>query len=253
MVDFAKLKERVNIEKILPMIGLEKLDRTRTGYRGGCPLCGDPRTFTITPAKNLFGCFHCNERGDMIKLVSLVHKVSLPDAAVAIEKFVGGTQTIPHSATRPQPVPERKAGFDAAAYAARVDAAHEALAPLGVSPETFKAFSAGYMAGGINRGKLAMPLHDRAGQCVAYFGRTLKGESPSLFFPNGVNPGEFIFNAHKVEAGELYLVRDPLQVLTAYEGGITNCVAFLCPITAQMLEMLASLMDDNKIETVELY
>ena len=253
MVDFAKLKERVNIEKVLPMLGLEKLEKTKTGYRGECPLCDDPRTFTITPGKNLFGCFHCNERGDMIKLVSLMQKTSLPEAAVAIEKFFGGAESVPHRATRPQQVQERKAGFDPGAYAARLDPEHEALALLGISPETFKAFSAGYMPNGTNKGRLAMPIHDRSGQAVAFFGRSLKGESPALVFPNGVNPAEYIFNAHNLEPGELYLVRDPLQVLTACEGGITNCVAFLCPITAQMLEMLASLMDEKKIETVELY
>ena len=253
MIDFAKLKERVNIEKILPMVGLDKLPRTKAGYRGACPFCDDPGTFTVTLSKSLFGCFHCQERGDMIKLVSLMQKTSLPEAAEAIEKFVGGANEASHRATRPQRMQERKPGFDPAAYAARLDASHEALAPLGISSETFKVFSAGYMSGGINRGKLALPIHDRTGQCIAYFGRTLTNQSPALFFPNGVNPSEYIFNAHNVEEGELVLVRDPLQVLTAFESGITNCVAFLSPITAQMLEMLANLMDEKKIETIELY
>jgi len=56
-----------------------------------------------------------------------------------------------------------------------------------------------------------------------------------------------------VQAGELYLVREPLQVLTAHESGVENVVSFLAPITAQSLETLAALMDEKKVETVELF
>ena len=56
-----------------------------------------------------------------------------------------------------------------------------------------------------------------------------------------------------IEAGPLTLVRDPLEVLTAFESGIENVVAFLADITPQSLEMLAGLMDEKKCETVELF
>ena len=47
--------------------------------------------------------------------------------------------------------------------------------------------------------------------------------------------------------GELYLVRDPLDVLKAFENGIENVVSFLTEgITAQQLEQLASFMDEKK-------
>ena len=75
-----------------------------------------------------------------------------------------------------------------------------------------------------------------------------------LIFPNGFEPTSVIFNADRVAAGELRLVRDPLQVLTALESGIENVVAFLTEtITARQLEMLASLMDEKQCETVELF
>ena len=77
----------------------------------------------------------------------------------------------------------------------------------------------------------------------------MKDESPLLVFPNGINPHEFIFNAHRVIAGELYLVRDPIDVLKAFESGVENVVSFLTEITPQQIEMLAALMD-KKCETV---
>jgi len=84
-----------------------------------------------------------------------------------------------------------------------LDPANEALKHLGISPDTFRAFNAGFSSSGINRGKLALPLHDRTGKCVAYCGHTLKDESPALTFPNGVNPHEYIFNAHNMKPRNL--------------------------------------------------
>ena len=89
---------------------------------------------------------------------------------------------------------------------------------------------------------------------MAYCGRAVKDESPTLLFPNGFQPADFIFGAHLVKAGQLTLVSDPLSVLTAYESGVENVVAFLTEsITAQQLEMLASLVDERHCETVELF
>jgi hypothetical protein len=50
-----------------------------------------------------------------------------------------------------------------------------------------------------------------------------------------------------------FLVRDPLQVLTARESGIENVVAILTEnVTALRLERLAALMDERKCEHLEI-
>jgi hypothetical protein len=48
-----------------------------------------------------------------------------------------------------------------------------------------------------------------------------------LTFPNRFDPHSLIFAAERVQPGPLYLVRDPLQVLTTLEVGVENVVAFL--------------------------
>ena len=89
---------------------------------------------------------------------------------------------------------------------------------------------------------------------LAYCGRALKDENPALIFPNGFQPAEVIFNVHRVRAESLYLVRDPLQVSTAFDGGILKAIAFFTEsITLQQLEMLASLIDERPCEAVELF
>jgi hypothetical protein len=81
----------------------------------------------------------------------------------------------------------------------------------------------------------------------------VKDESPALLFPIGFNPASVIFNAHRITKGELYLVRDPLQVLQAFESGIENVVAFLTDgICPQQFEELSSLLDQRKCDIAQL-
>ena len=104
------------------------------------------------------------------------------------------------------------------------------------------------------RGRSAIPLHDPTGILLAYCGRAVHDESPLLLFPNGFDPRTTIFNAHRIVEGDLFLVRDPLQVLTAHENGIENVVAFLTEnVTALQLEQLAALMDERKWEHLEIH
>ena len=82
----------------------------------------------------------------------------------------------------------------------------------------------------------------------------MKDESPLLLFPNGFDPRTTIFNAHRIVEGDLFLVRDPLQALTAHQNGIENVVAFLTEnVTALQLEQLATLTDDRKCEHLEIH
>lgn len=89
---------------------------------------------------------------------------------------------------------------------------------------------------------------------MAYIGRTLKDETPHLSFANGTNPQDFIFGEDRVSEGPLQLVRDPIDVIRAHEGGMSNAIAFLTEtITPQQLEQLAALMDRAKCESVEVF
>lgn len=257
-IDFAELKTRVKIEDAVRELGLQMIQKGDQ-WRGECTGCkaGGPRALAVNTTKQSYYCFSEAKGGDIIALTAHIQGVSQRDAAAFLEKSFGNSTqctsapvTVP--AQRPQPQP-RKQGFDAEAYAKTLDPTHAALEPLSVSPDTLRQFGAGYSTSGINRGRLALPLHDREGNVVCYCGRTVKDESPTLTFPNGVNPHDYIFNSHRVRSGELYLVRDPLQAMQAVENGVENVVAFLAPITPQCLERLASLMDEKRCDSVELF
>jgi hypothetical protein len=103
-------------------------------------------------------------------------------------------------------------------------------------------------------GEFAIPVHDRSGSLLAYCGLTVRDKRPALIFPNGFNSACTIFNVHHITKGELYLVRDPLQALQAFESGVENVVAFLTDgICPQQFEELSSLMDERKCDVAHLY
>ena len=259
-VDFAELKTRVSIERAVHMLGLN-LQQHGHQYRGACPSCkaGGDRALVITPAKSLFYCFSKKVGGDQIALVAHIQGSNLTEAAA----FLDGNCTVPTSkpstgnSTVPGTVPPapavKKPGFDAEAYAARLDPAHASLATLGLSVETLKTWKAGYSNSGTNRGRLAIALHDRDGNILGFAGRSLNDEQPTLTLPNGIDPQAIIFGSERVEQGTLYLVRDVLDVLRAHENGVANCVCFLSEISALQIEMLAALMATRRCDTVELF
>lgn len=262
-IDFAELKANVGIDSVLGMLDI-RLRKTGDQLRGRCPIHNgsNDREFVVTPAKGLYYCFGGCGGGDSIKLVAKIKGCDLKDAAAFIAERSGFGSGPDSSGPKvrdpsppvtvdgsPQPQPERKIlkPLDYLQYT-------DAVAALGISEETCNHFGAGYAPKGIMRGRLAVPIHDRDGTLIAYCGRAVKDESPTLTFPNGFEPASVIFNGARAQPGELYLVRDPLQVLTAHEADIDNVVAFLTEtISPQQLKQLAALMDEAKCDTVELF
>lgn len=219
-----------------------------------CPACksGGDRALVITVSKSVFYCFASGVGGDVIALTSHIKGMAMKEAAALLAASLNCEPAPTPVSTVPSTLPqEQKAGLNPLTY---LQPEHPSVKALGISPETAKHFGAGYAPKGIMRGRLAIPIHDQNGVLVAYCGRALKDESPSLIFPTGFRPDELIFNAHQSHAGQLTLVRDPLQVLAAFEGGIDNVVAFLTEaISAQQIKLLSDLMDARHCDAIELF
>ena len=255
-VDFQEIKLAATPDHVTRFLGLS-LKKRGDQWRGKCHLCkaSDDRALVITESKRLFHCFKCRVGGDMLKLVAVSKGIAVRDAAIELAKLcgveTGAAKQIPETVP---PSPERK-GFDAVKYAAGLDPSHASLEPLGISPETYRAWKAGFSPSGIHRGRLALPIANRDGTVIAYCGRALNAEQqPALIFPNGITPSEHIFGADRATEGELVLVRDPLDVLKAYEGGIENVVCFFTEaISSAQLQYLSVLMDEKNIDGLTLF
>jgi DNA primase len=259
-VDFAELKKSATIERTIEYLHL-KTTPDGNQLRTACPACkqGGNRAIVITPSKQLFYCFPAKTGGDAIALTAHIRGTSVKEAADELNRQFGtvqnSTSTVSKSrATAPQtPAARKQSAFDPEAYALRLDVSHASLAPLGISPETLKAWKAGYSNSGTNRGRLAIAFHNRDGNVLGFCGRALANEQHQLIIPNGIDPKEIIFGGERVEQGTLYLVRDVLDVLKAHEGGVSNVVCFLTEISVLQVEMLAALMATKHCDTVELF
>jgi hypothetical protein len=269
-VDFDEIKRRVSMEQVVAFLSISKLKgRGNRVWKGPCPFCKGLDCFVVSndggrDKTGAFNCFKCPAGGDQIELVSLSRGHPRKDrqgvyaaARELQERFLGGDGNSNGNSSlnsSPQPSRERRSGFDPEAYAKTLDPEHEALASLGIEAETLRQWKAGYSSSGVNRGRLALPIARKSGEIVGYIGRATKDESPTLAFPNGLDPREHIFGADRVTGEHLYLVRDPVEVLKAFEAGCGNAVCFLTEdIAAIQLEALAALMDERKCESLSFF
>jgi hypothetical protein len=254
-VDFAALKERVSIVDAAEKLGIT-LTKTGDQLRGPCPTCnsGGKRALVVTPSKQAFYCFGAHSGGDVIALVSHINGTGMKEAAL----YLSGEdeQSAEAEASKPPPE-ERVKGKEGTSRPLKpltyLEPDHDLVRALGLEPETCAAFGAGYAPKGIMRGRLAIPIHDwHTGDLIAYCGQTVRAESPSLIFPNGFDVAAHVFNGHQIEEGECMLMRDPLEVMLASQNGIDNGICVLTEtISAAQLLILASLMDEKAISTIE--
>ncbi|MDF2233154.1 CHC2 zinc finger domain-containing protein [Albimonas sp. CAU 1670] len=260
-VDFAELKSRLSIADAADLLGLKMIERNGQ-RRGPCPACrkGGPRALVVTPAKGVFYCFGARTGGDMISLAAHVQDCGLKEAAAFL---AGDSGTVPGDSTSSRNGPqeqvpeERRRGNGERRLLKPLEhlqPAHPKVLALGLTEETCRAFGAGYAPKGVLRGRLAIPIHDWAGELVAYCGRAVGGESPELIFPNGFRPEAHFFNAHQVGKGEILLCRDPLEAMLAAQNGIENVAAPLTEgLAAEQLHAIAALMDERGCDAVHVH
>ena len=271
-ISFAELKTRVSMEQVIGFLAIKGLrQKNPHQWKGTCPFCGTNESFVITndggrDKTGAFNCFKCPAGGDQIELVSMMRGHRHKDAQGAYaaakelaEKFLANGTT---QAAKEAPVSQnaseggnrKSAGFDPEAYAKSLDPTHEALAALGLAPETLREWRAGYASTGVNKGRLAMAVVGQDGKIAGFIGRTLKVEFPTLIFPSGFDPQAHIYGADRIEAGPVVLVRDPIDVLRANESGCENVVCFLSQeITQQQLQNLSALMVKRKCESLTFF
>lgn len=250
-VDFAALKERVAIDDVLSDLGLQ-MKHHAGQWRGPCPACksGGNRALVITPGKSAFYCFGGRTGGDVIALVAHIRDLSMKDAGMELARMTGkGSEDDSPRSGKVDTVPEERSKGDVRSLQplSYLQPDHELVGKLGLSPETCEHFGAGYAPKGIMRGRLAIPIHDLEAKLIAYCGYTVRNETPALIFPSGFDPVSGMFNAHRLPEfggdGEVILVRDPVEVMLAWQNGIPNTVSFLTEaLQATQLERLANAM-----------
>jgi hypothetical protein len=254
-IDFAEIKAATTWEQVLQHLQITRLRKTSNNkLRGDCPLCkANDNEFSVTDnagldRRGLFHCFACKSRGDMLELVSRMRghgpkdKKGCLDAAKELAELSGVPRKVQRQVNSSPSLPSEVGTLERIAQSLKRDAPE--LEQFDLSAETMEHFTAGYKGSGSLPGKFAIAIHDINGELVGFAGHTVKGESPELTFVKGFNAAEYIFNAHRVEPGELRVLSSPLAVLQAFEGGETNVVSFLTEtVCVEQLTRFEALLD----------
>src|ERR1700730_206791 len=88
-VDFKAIKAAVTMEMILGRYGVNWLGKKDDELRGRCPIHqGEGQsTFHASLSKNIFNCFSCKARGNVLDFVAAMEKSSVRDAALKLSEW----------------------------------------------------------------------------------------------------------------------------------------------------------------------
>ena len=183
--DFKELRDKVPIAKVAEWLGIS-VKGSGASPRGECPLCGADRSFTITPAKGMWGCFKCGKKGSILDLVVHIRQVKLTEAAKLIEEqFLGTVQSQPRRDSTVPPRTDDERGLKPLDY---LDSEHPAVDAVGFSSDFATKHGIGYAPRGIMRGTVAIPFRDETGVLLGYIGITEEATLPKDFKADNVVP-----------------------------------------------------------------
>ena len=188
--------------------------------------CGrNPTQFCVSVTRNCWVCFgDCNGGGSVLDFVSRMEKVSLREAAQLIQQWFSVQPPIDDS-SRAEEAADRSGATGKLHESAPnpplrfmlsdLDTTHPYLTLRGLMSETIATFGIGYCTKGLMAGRIAIPIHNSAGQLVAYTGRwpgNPPEDKPKYLFPRGLRKSRELFNYHRAVAAE------PQRVLVVVEG-----------------------------------
>lgn len=210
-VDFRAVKAAVTMQLVLEHYQINWLRKRDDELRGRCPIHkGEGQsTFHVSLIKNVFHCFSCKARGNVLDFVAAMEQCSVRDAAQKLQDWftITAIPEIGEPATavdRAESRGEVKAKNEPLKFQLKgIDHGHPYLAGRGISRETAEKFGVGFFAGrGSMHGRIVIPIHDGNGQLVAYAGRSIDDSEPKYKLPNGFHKSLVLYNLHRVLGGD---------------------------------------------------
>jgi len=291
LVDFRKVKDSVSITQVLEHYGvMGEFSKRGNRLEGPCPIHnGDSSSFSVTPAKNTWYCFgECKQGGNILDLVAVMEKCGVRDAAIMISDWfdLDGVEHRPEKQTKPKrPTPPKKSGkserkrrksgkdelcVEDEANPPRPDANqpltfelkslepdHETLLARNLMSDTATHFGAGYCKRGLLKGRIAVPVHSRDGELLAYAGATTKDiKQPAYLWPRNFNPALELYNLNRVIGLEkakppLVVVCDIFDIFELFEVGREHAVALMGnTISKAQLALLSDYLSASDVAAV---
>jgi DNA primase len=128
-----------------------------------------------------------------------------------------------------------------------LDPSHAYFAERGLAPETIEEFGLAFCNKGIMAGRIVIPIHNPAGELVAYAGRW-PGVPPDgkekYRLPGGFKKSLELFNAHRAFAEPadqpLVIVEGYFDALHLWQHGVRRVVALMgCSLSPRQEELIA--------------
>jgi hypothetical protein len=92
-VDFKAVKEAVSMQMVIEHYGIKGLRKSKDELRGACPFPGgtnsNKRAFSVNLSKNVFKCFVCGSRGNVLDFVAAMDSCSVREAALKLAEWFG--------------------------------------------------------------------------------------------------------------------------------------------------------------------
>ena len=270
LIDFAELRRLARFEPVLAHYGLKPLGRgaQKTIL---CPFHAekDP-SCKVNLEKKAFHCFGCQAKGNILDFVARKEDSSLTDAAEKLAEICGisladvakattvadpgrkpergrrkaqdarddppiGKTTSPaEKPNREAPVASERPINTPLSFSLTLDPSHEYLREERALDEaTIAHFGLGSSSRGMMKGRICIPIHNEAGELVAYAGRWPENDGfpegeGKYKLPPGFEKSRILFNLHRVPEGDhVIVVEGFFSVIRLYKLGIENIVALM--------------------------
>jgi len=267
-VDYKEIKAKVSMEMVLKHYGLmESLKASGSSLVGCCPIHqgSNARQFSVNTKKNIFNCFgDCGGGGNVIDFVAKMEKVDLRKAALLIKNWFLSAFTVDsehqdNSNAEAQPSSqetdtklareEKEQGNNEPVnpplkfLLKKLDTKHPYFKGKGIEPGTIEHFGLGYCSKGLMAGRIVIPIHNLAGELVAYCGRGITPEQieeEKYKMPPNFIKSAVVYNLNRQKQGIkiLILVESFLSVYKLYQAGFNQTVALMGSTLTEAQEVL---------------
>lgn len=242
-VNFQKIKTEVPIELVLKDHGVDWLKRKGDNLVGRCPFheqAEGQTAFQASVSKNIYHCFSCQRKGNVIDLEAEFENIEFKEAArrLADRYLAHADQTVKKisvpvkAETKQKELEENKP----LKFQLKLDRDHPYLLDKGFTMETIEIFDCGYCSRGLLQNRIAFSIHDENGVLIGYAGRGLTGlfteETPKYKFPPGFIKEVVVYNLQRarsfIEQTKTVIVVEGFNAcLWLWQSGYKNVVALM--------------------------
>jgi DNA primase len=294
-IDFRELRQKLHFADVLRHYNVQAKVKGDRAY-ALCPLPGHPKrsdgkkrtpSLSVNFSRNIYNCFGCQTGGNAIEFVAKMEGLDpgnaeqFRQAALKAAEIFGielsgrkgnGKQkrTVAEKSEPPANKEPEAAGTASTLPVIinapldfelkHLDPTHPYLASRGFTPKTVEHFGLGYCSKGMMQDRIAIPVHNSAGQLVGYAGRLVddrkvSDEKPKYLFPGPrerdgkrweFHKSELLYNLHRIEqpTHDLIVVEGFASVWWLHQLGWPNAVALMGnSISSVQADLLQKILD----------